>query len=382
VARVARRVERIRALEFRRPVRPRFVDRDEATRILRSAAREEYTSYEQRADEEALKLVGLMAPEETLSGALETVEGEQVLGFYDERSKELVMIREPGQGPQTVELTLAHELVHALEDQRFGYSVEDDLNDDGTLGERALAEGTATAVMIEYARRHLSAGKLLGELAGTGAGETGLPDYVERVLLFPYLEGLQFVESVRRIGGWRAVDRVLRGRRPRSVEQVMHPDRYAADEGPERLGGRRLGSALGPRWKRVNATGFSELDLRALFDIPGGSPNFGAAEGWAGGRFELWRRPGDEDCDAPCIARDLGYLRVRWDTPYDRSEAEPVLRQVLRRKLGAEPIGGVPGVDLWGSRGGVIGTFARGREMTVVLAPDVRSAARVLKGVT
>ena len=41
-------------------------------------------------------------------------------GFYDDRSKRLVVIREPGATRPLLEITLAHELVHALEDQRFG----------------------------------------------------------------------------------------------------------------------------------------------------------------------------------------------------------------------------------------------------------------------
>jgi hypothetical protein len=378
VARIARRVERIRGLRFKRPVRPLFVDRERAVRMLRAGTNEQYTPAEQRNDEEALKLIGLLGPDETVAGALETVEGEQVLGFYDDRRKRLVVIRQAGQGRQTLELTLAHELVHALEDQRFGFHADDDLNDDATLGEKALAEGTATAVMADYARRYLNAGKLLSEVAAAGAGETKLPPYVERVLLFPYLEGLQFVEFLRAAGGWRAVNRVLAGRRPQSAEQVMHPDRYLDDELPERLPDPGLRQVLGPQWRRMSVTGMSEVDLRALFDMPGGSPNFKAAEGWAGGRLELWRRPSDGDCEAPCVERDLAFVHVRWDTPYDRSEADPVLREVFRRKLDGQPAGGTAGVSLWRSRGGAIGTLARGRDVLIVYAPDPALAARAL----
>jgi hypothetical protein len=380
VARIARRVERIRGLRFKRPVRPQFVDRKRATKMLLEGTNAEYTPDEQRTDEESLKLIGLLGKDETLAGALESVEGEQVLGFYDDRRKRLVVIRGPGQGRQILELTLAHELVHALEDQRFGFHTTDDLNDDRALGEKALAEGTATAVMTDYAKRYLDAGKLLTETITSAPADTKLPAYIERVVLFPYLEGLQFVEFLRGAGGWRAVDRVLRGRRPTSAEQVMHPDRYMSNEQPERIGDPGLRAALGKPWRRVTTTGVSELDLRAMFDMPGGSPNFKAAEGWAGGRFELWRRPGDEDCAAPCISRDLGFMRVRWDTRYDRAEAEPVLRQVFRRKLGAEPAGGAAGVSLWRSRDGAIGMLADGREVTVVYAPDIGLAARALSG--
>jgi hypothetical protein len=225
VARIARRVERIRKLSFVRPVSPQFVGRAQAVRMLRAGSEADYTPAEQRADEESLKLVGLLRPSDTLSTALDAVEGEQVLGFYDDRTKRLVVIRDPGAGRSTLELTLAHELVHALEDQRFGFHASDDLNDDATLAEKALAEGTATAVMSDYAQRYLSPGKLLAEVAASEAGDTKLPAYVEKVLLFPYLDGEQFVSFLRGLGGWAAVNRVLRGRRPRSVEQILHPDR-------------------------------------------------------------------------------------------------------------------------------------------------------------
>ena len=84
---------------------------------------------------------------------LDRVDQEQVLGFYDDRSKRLVVIRDAGVSRPLLELTLAHELVHALEDQRFGLDVGEGVRDDEVLAEAALAEGTATALMADYAGR-------------------------------------------------------------------------------------------------------------------------------------------------------------------------------------------------------------------------------------
>ena len=82
------------------------------------------------------------------------------------------------------------------------------------------------------------------------------------------------------------------------------------------------------------------------------------------------------DCAAPCIARDLGFMRLSWDTPYDRAEAEPVLRQVFRRKLDAEPAGGGAGSQPLAQPRRGDRDARRGREVTfVAYAPDVALAA-------
>ena len=48
-----------------------------------------------------------------------------MLGFYDERTKRLVVVRDRRASRPLLEITLAHELVHALEDQRFGLRVSE-----------------------------------------------------------------------------------------------------------------------------------------------------------------------------------------------------------------------------------------------------------------
>jgi hypothetical protein len=378
VARVAKRVERLRGLEFRAPVRPRFLDRDEALAVAQKVTRAEYPEREQRIDAEGLKLLGLLRPSTDLGTALDSVNEEQLLGFYDDRSKRLVVIREPGASRPLLEVTLAHELVHALEDQRFGLHSDEGLPDDGGLAEAALAEGSATALMIDYAERYLSVGDVLSLVNLPDSGD--LPPFLEKLLLFPYLEGESFVAEFRgESRDWRAIDSIYRLRRPRSAEQILHPRRYALDERPERVTAPRLGPALGSGWRRLRATTLGEYDLRLLFDLVGGTRPAAAAEGWAGGRYELWRRgPLDDSCAAPCVKRDAVFIRVRWDTARDRAEGQRELVKVWEQGLRGRRLGGRAAVGAWASRGGAIVMTGRGRETTAVLAPDVRLAARAL----
>jgi hypothetical protein len=362
-------------------VRPRFVTVEEGARILRRQVNTGYPLSRQRRDEEELKLLGLLKPSDDLAKVLRATEEEQVLGFYDATSKRLVLIRASG-SRALLEITLSHELVHALEDQRFGLEVHGGLSDDAAVGDSALAEGTATAVMTEYAARYVGVGGLLGASLGAASKtQTKLPPYVEQSLLFPYIEGERFVDAFRPANGsWRAVDRILELRRPRSAEQVLHPRKYALDEGPVAVRTPTLTGVLSKGWRLVDSTSVGEFDLRELFAIVGGSPDPAAAAGWGGGRFALWRKGSFSaaGCRAPCIENDVGLLRLAWDTPGDRVEGERALGRAFAHGLGGRRLAERSGVGLWSSRGGAIGMFGAGRRTTVALAPDASLTARIL----
>jgi hypothetical protein len=381
VAVIAKRVESIRQLRFAHLVKPVFLARKEVVRIFSEALEREYPPREQRSDEESLKLLGLMRPSERLGKALAAVGSEQVLGFYDDERKRLVVVRDPTAARPLLEITLAHELVHALEDQRFGFHVRKRASDDSALAESALAEGSATEVMIEYARRYFGAVDALGALASTSGATTKLPPYVEKSLLFPYEAGLRFVEAIRgESGSWRALDGVLRHRRPSSAEQILHPAKYAADERPVRVGLRDLGPSLGRGWQRVGISSVGEFDLRALFEIVGGAPDDAAAAGWGGGRFALWRKDGFRApaCSAPCTGRDVGAMRLAWDSDSDRSVADEAMATALVKGLRAKRIGGAAGITFWSSRGGAIALAGAGRRTSLVFAPEIGLVARLL----
>src|SRR5207244_5455821 len=86
--------------------------------------------------------------------------GEQVAGFYDQFTKQLIVRREPpasagAMGPDGLRVVLAHEIEHALQDQNFGIPDMKTLpDDDARLARTALLEGDAMAVMTAYGARH------------------------------------------------------------------------------------------------------------------------------------------------------------------------------------------------------------------------------------
>ena len=377
-------MERIRHLRFERPVKPLFVGRSEAIRLQEAETARDHPAGAQQADEEALKLLGLIRPQDSLDRAVAAIEREQVLGFYDHRTKRLVVVRDRRASRPLLEITLAHELVHALEDQRFGLRVNGGPTDDSALALSTLAEGTATVVMAEYAVRYFGIDDALALFDATSGSETKLPKYLEDTLLFPYEQGVEFVQAFRGggSGSWKALDNVIRFRRPVTAEQVIHFGKYATDERPVALRVPDLGLVLGGGWQHLGSSSVGEVDLRELFAIVGRSPDDAAAAGWGGGRFELWRRGPAGNCSSPCIARDAGALLLSWDTRSDRRVAERALGAALPRGLQARKLGARAGVRLWSSRGGVIAMSGAGVRTEVVFAPDARTAARVLAAVS
>ena len=343
VPRIAERVEALRDLRFEQMPRPLTVTAEQARREGLEDLDRTYPPERLRADEDVLKLLGLIDADADLRELAGSLFGEGVAGYYDPRDGRLRVVEGAGTGNRVLEeIVLAHELTHALEDQRFGLE-ESQATDDRSLARAALHEGTATALMLAYTQEHFSAEEALGGLLGSAFADTGdLPPFLEAQVVFPYTGGERFVSHLlRRAGGrWDLVDTAYDLRPPASTEQVLHPAAYfGADEPrPVRLRAREV---LGPGWQRAVAGTWGELQTRELL----GSAR--AAAGWGGDRYELWRSGTDEAL----------IMRWRWDGARDVAEFEERLRAM---NLGAVA-----------RRDGLV---------TLAVSPDRRLAERLAAG--
>ena len=113
--------------------------------------------------------------------------------------------------------------------------------------------------MFTYAERYFSAEQTLGGLFSSLGQDTGdLPPFVEAQLIFPYVQGQKFIQTLYATGGgtWSLVNSAYRFRPPASTEQIMHPDKYLRVEQPDhvdaaRLARRRLGAGAQRHLGRV-----------------------------------------------------------------------------------------------------------------------------------
>ena len=149
---IAERVEALRGLRFEQVPRPLAVTGEQARREGLEDLDRDYPPERRRADEAIYKLLGLIDDDADLRELSGSLFGEGVAGYYDPRDGRLRVVEGAGTGNRVLEeIVLAHELTHALEDQRFGLETEP-TTDDRTLARTALHEGTATALMYAYVR--------------------------------------------------------------------------------------------------------------------------------------------------------------------------------------------------------------------------------------
>jgi hypothetical protein len=320
---IAHRVEALRQLRYKELPRPVAVTGVQARREGLADLDRQYPPAQRHADEAVYKLLDLIDPDADLRDLTGSLFEQGVAGYYDPRDGRLRVVTSSGTGTRVLkEMTLAHELTHALEDQRFGFPDERAATDDRTLAQTALIEGTATWMMSAYVERYFSPEETLGSLVGSAFQDTGdLPPFLQAQLLFPYLGGEAFVRDLlrRADGGWALINTAYRAHMPASTEQILHPDLYLRAQAPVRV---RLHVALGRGWKRAVAGTWGELQTRELLARAGGG-SVDAAAGWGGDRYELWQSG----------ARNALVMRWRWDTARDEAEFVRALREWAQSEL-------------------------------------------------
>jgi hypothetical protein len=268
-----------------------------------------------------LTLAGVL-PEEPASDATARGPAEQIGAAYDYRRQRIILVPSAIQTRRELQLVLAHELTHALEDQRFPLRLTASVGPtQRAAARRAVIEGTATYVAAVYAGRYLRdrvpvTQRLAGQRSIYAAGGS-TPYAVKAVTIFAYIEGALFVRGLHlRAGGWTLVNRAL-SRPPARTREILHPADWPGGPpaGPVPLNLRPL---LGAEWSRVGGGPAGEQDALAV--LGAGAPDEGAklgAEGWAGGRFELWR--GDQGACDGCEG-EVGVVAFRWRGRLDARE--------------------------------------------------------------
>jgi hypothetical protein len=239
----------------------------------------------------------------------------QVIGYYDTVTGELVFLGQ--EDPTPLErVTLAHELTHAIDDQRFGLEKVDVLGAEcreeelqATLG---LVEGNATFFMLRWARTFLTVDEqieLSAEAAAQQPPPSDIPPFIDAMQQWPYTAGLRFITAIEGEGGLEAVDAAFLDM-PVTSEQILHPERYPNDV-PTPVDVPDLASQLGAGWEDLDVQPVGEIwldvALRLRLDGPDASQ---ASDGWDGGIYRAW-----SDGDRVAIV-----LATAWDSERDAEE--------------------------------------------------------------
>ena len=228
-------VAKQRGLTFKNDVEVKVLGGAEfKTRVLKEFEAEESSMQQQG---ELLKAVGLVPADLDVVKAQRGLLGDGVLGFYDPKTKALV-VRGDNIGPFFREIAV-HELTHALDDQYFALDRPDltakkDGSDWAFLG---LAEGNARRVEYAYKDQLSAQDKqtLSEEQLKLGMDQMGsvmnTPMILPRILMAPYDYGNPFVKALMTRKGNAGVDKAY-ANPPLSSEQILDEAKFESGEGP------------------------------------------------------------------------------------------------------------------------------------------------------
>lgn len=295
-------VEDLRALRLRSVVNPILLD-EQGVRDWMTRAQASIDHEAMAAQSRLLAHLGLLPAGASLEQLMLDLNSGQAIGFYDVDTKQLYLLSQSGAVGPEEQLTFSHEFTHALQDQNFGLdklAIDTAGQSDRDLARTALPEGDATLAMTQWATAHMSVLDLLSVSISAGLGPqtdqlTNAPAILREELMFPYEEGLSFVEGIYSQGGWAAVDR-LYSNPPDSTSQILHPELYAKGVAPVILTIPGVPSSLGAGWTLATQDTMGELELRVWLE--GEQPTAAekaaadsAASSWAGDRIGLYEGP-------------------------------------------------------------------------------------------
>ena len=338
VARTMARVETIRGLEFEKTVPVEIITREE---FQNGSSRDTTVDTPaERAREQRYEAAMLVGENRTVGGAFSEIYGGSVLGYYSPSADRIVLVSS-NESPTVDRTTLAHELVHALQDQRLSL-LGGAANPDERMAETGVVEGDASYVEAKYEERCGEEWDCIPRPESSSAGSISDRNVGLYLTVFtPYSEGPTLVHRVKQRGGWDAVND-LYVRPPDSSEQLIHPRDYPRDR-PARVVVPDRSTA---EYDRASATRMGEATLFAMLwqqraidrgtlnSDPGpySAYNYShpATEGWEGDKLVPYF---DADSDDPSM--DGYVLKTRWESERDARQFARAYRGLLTESLNA-----------------------------------------------
>ncbi|MDP9378761.1 MAG: hypothetical protein M3Q29_01175 [Chloroflexota bacterium] len=376
---IAREVSRLRGLPIRSEIREDYLTRDQLRERLEKDLAEEYKPADVEADERVLAAFGLAPENIDLRKLYVDLYSGQISGLYDPETQRMYVISSGRKLNALGELTYAHEVTHALQDQHFDLEKlaeqAEKRDDDASLALQSLVEGDASVLQYgDYLRTNPDLRddilQAIQEEQQDAQLPANVPPIIQETLTFPYEQGAIFVTTVRGgiQGSWKNVDAVYRDP-PTSTEQILHPEKYlqARDE-PTKVQVPDLAPTLGAGWKKLEENMFGEFQSRVLLE---GQLDLGdaknAAAGWDGDEFALYTR-GEQEVVA---------WQTVWDSTRDAEEFAAALRYYDESRFGGE-FSEQEGVYILSAKDQIAAVRQEADRVHYVLAPSQELATNVL----
>ncbi|MES2524880.1 MAG: hypothetical protein V4617_19435 [Gemmatimonadota bacterium] len=330
VGRVVPQIEEQLGLPFKTPPKIETRSREEVKQFVMQQLSSERGRTQIQGQQSIYRILGLIPDTMNLGGLLQRLLEEQIIGYYDPATKVLYVVE--GAPKAMLDQTVAHELVHALQDQ---YVALDSIqkttdNADRQTAAQSILEGQA---VFQQLRLDPNIGPMLKMPGGWDRirdamreEQTGMPIFssapraVREGLLFPYLGGADFVRRYIE----KRPEKELLTDLPISSKQILNdaayftPDKAARDV-PVSV---TLPSPLTGTVTYSNNFGEFETRLILVQHIRDEPLARRAASGIDGDRYAVVETPAGEA---------LVWVSV-WDSSVDAAEFLDVFGDAIRRR--------------------------------------------------
>lgn len=386
-ARTAARVEALRCLTFDELPELQFLTRDEYRDRVESSL-DGVPDEEWRYEQARLATQLFASHAEDPEAVYTEFQAGFPAAFYNFDEEFMGFIVEDEDDIELSQVTLAHELLHALQDQHWDLHevIGGETSDESDAG-RALVEGGATLLDGTY-DDHCTLGEWADECIIPEAGEAPEPAYWGLTLQSLSAYHTPLVAERYEAEGWSAVN-ALYDDLPTSMVELIYPDRYGTFEAvdpavPDASDGdwERIGIDGEPYADRIGQHGLTAMLMAPTYETggmieivdmneflrahPGGDVNYDltATSGWAGDRLY-----GYENDDG-----QVGSVwAISWE---DTDEADTFADSYvdLLEYRGGEQVTGYANVYDFGGTGGyemAVAIERAGDELWIVTAPTV-----------
>jgi hypothetical protein len=316
-------------------VKRKLITRDEVNQYLREKFDEDQGAKRLAREEIVLKKFGLLDRDFHLRPFMIGLLTEQVAGFYDDKTKTVNLL--DWIQPEEQKPVLAHELTHALQDQRVGltkWSVvgseaiarnaqEDNEHiqtDEADSARDAVTEGQAMVVFLDYSLRPVgktlaNSPEMMDRLKETLSDTSGSPMMarapllLQQSLLFPYSQGMSFEDAVLVRGGKDAAFSAVLANPPASTFEILHPEAYMAHTPVPVLRLPDIHPLIDAQYTPYDVGVMGEFDVQILTELFGGDAIAVAlVPEWRGGIYYAAQKRSAVTAEAKESTASIGLL--------------------------------------------------------------------------
>jgi hypothetical protein len=397
-------------LPIKHSVKKAIVSRDQVEKYIGDKFKDDVDRIRFERSELVLKKFGLLPRKFNLHDFLIKLLGEQVAGYYDEKTKTVNLLDWVEVDVQKP--VMAHELTHALQDQSFDLEKmmkkDEEIErrgpekfnelikiDEESTARTAIVEGQAMIVLLDYV------------LAPTGRSVQDSPKFVDYMmkamqksddkdllesaplllreeLLFPYSAGTKFIEQLLLKEGKDLAFTKVMQRPPMTSREILQPEEYIAGNVVPPLLLPDMGF-LKSNWEPFDAGAVGQLDVSILLkQYAEDAVADRLSPEWRGGSYYAVGRKGVKPAD-PNTSAHIGLIYVsKWSSDKAAQEFAKIYASALPSrydKLEHLPPQSVPGRDKYSSADGPVYIQQNGALVIAVESFEDAVAERVIQAV-